>query len=276
MSVTLRLLSYNLWEGMRPAGVEGDVSVEIDRRRADAVQAVVAGLAPDVLVLNEALFCRPFAGTVVDYARLFSYPYEVGALYDGAWGNAILSRHPILDSHEMRIDDRGGLAAVIDTPAGRLTVATYHPHPQRRPAHKAQDFVRLVQGVAGPLILCGDFNCISPEDDIDERRLVESFRGFSNEAEAAVRRFIESGEAVFRELARLGLKDAVPERGRRYSIPTDLINSDKSSGIRIDHILANDWITTLGGEVVHSAATNCASDHHPVMIDFAINSGVVS
>lgn len=58
--------------------------------------------------------------------------------------------------------------------------------------------------------------------------------------------------------------------GRHYSIPTDLINLDKSSGMRIDHIFANDGIEVVAGEVVHSAATNRASDHHPVVLDFRV------
>ena len=41
---------------------------------------------------------------------------------------------------------------------------------------------------------------------------------------------------------KFGLTDAVPLAGWRYSIPTDLTNLDKTSGIRIDHVLANNWI----------------------------------
>ena len=186
------------------------------------------------------------------------------------WGNAILSRFPITKSEEMRIYNRGGLIATIETTAGPLTVASYHPHPQRLPENKALDFGRLVAGLTGPVIICGDFNCISPEDPIDRRQLVEAFRSFSTSAEAAVERFIDSGKQVFDTLGKLGFKDAIPPAGRRYSIPTDLINRDKSSAMRIDHVLANDGIEVVGGEVVQTAASNCASDHHPVTLDFRI------
>ena len=40
--------------------------------------------------------------------------------------------------------------------------------------------------------------------------------------------------------------------------------------MRIDHILANDGIEVVAGEVVHSTATNLASDHHPVVLEFLI------
>jgi endonuclease/exonuclease/phosphatase family metal-dependent hydrolase len=212
------------------------------------------------------------AGRKVDYAELFAFPYAATALYDGAWGNAILSRHPIARSQELHIYNRGGLTAVIDTPAGQLTVASYHPHPHRYPENKAFDFMQLAAGLTGPLIVCGDFNCISPEDGVDRGQLIAAFRNFSDDADAAVDRFIESGEQVFAGLRQLGFRDAIPPAGRRFSIPTDLINSDKSSGMCIDHILADDAIDVITGEVVHSAASNRASDHHPVMLEFRIKS----
>jgi endonuclease/exonuclease/phosphatase family metal-dependent hydrolase len=71
-------------------------------------------------------------------------------------------------------------------------------------------------------------------------------------------------------LGALGLTDAIPSAGRRYSIPTDLISADKSSGMRIDHIFANKSIEVVDGEVVHNAASNRASDHHPVKVAFRV------
>jgi endonuclease/exonuclease/phosphatase family metal-dependent hydrolase len=271
MSRALRLVSYNILEGLRPIAPAHSERRTLDRERVDAVEDVIAALNPDILVLNEALFCRQFAGRSVDYGALLGFPQQAAALYAGAWGNAILSRYTIVRSHEMRITDRGGLCAVIATEEGELTVASYHPHPRRSPANKAKDFRALVENVTGPLIVCGDFNGISPEDAIDRARLVESFGAFTNEAEVAVDRFIESGKLVFRALEALGLRDAVPLAGRAYTMPTDLINRDKRSAIRIDHILVNEKIKILGGRVVQSAGSNRASDHHPVMIEFLID-----
>lgn len=242
----------------------------IDRERADAALALINELSPDLLVLNEALFCRQHAGHMVDYGELFGFPFQAAGLYDEAWGNAILSRHPIAKSEEMRIYNRGGLSATIDSPGGRFTVASYHPHPHRYPDNKARDFARMIAGVTGPLILGGDLNCINPDDGVDQARLIAAFERFTGDAAPTVERMIESGRLVFGALAELGLKDAVPPAGRRFSIPTDLLNLDKSSAVRIDHILANDAIEVLAGEVVHSPASNLASDHHPVMIEFRI------
>jgi len=105
---------------------------------------------------------------------------------------------------------------------------------------------------------------------LDREQLIVAFRSFSTHPETAVDQFIDSGAEVFDALFSLGLKDAVPVSGRRYSIPTDLINLDKSSGMRIDHILSNDAIDVVSGQVIHNDNTNKASDHHPVMVEFRI------
>ena len=270
---SLRLASFNLLEGLRPIGSAPGERRQLDRERTQAARQVVEELRPDVLVLNEALFCRQYRGHVVDYGRLFGFPYQAAALYDCAWGNAVLSRHPIVHSHEMKTEGRGGVIAVIGAPTATFTVASYHPHPSRTPIDKAADFERLVADLGGPLIVCGDLNCISPADGIDRGALVMAFRRFARDPEATVAQFLESGRQVFGALAKLGLEDAIPLAGRRYSIPTDLISLDKSSGMRIDHILVNDGIIVAAGEVMHSAATNRASDHHPVVLDFRVRPG---
>jgi len=271
--ISLRLASYNLLEGLRPIGPGPGERRQLDRQRTEAARSVVLELSPEVLVLNEALFCQQYRGHVIDYGRLFGFPYQAAALYDNAWGNVVLSRHPILRSHEMKTEGRGGVVALIDAPIGTFTVASYHPHPSRNPSDKAADFERLVAGLEGPLIVCGDLNCISPADVIDRDALIVAFRRFARDPEATLAQFIESGRQVFGALAKFGLEDAIPLMGRRYSIPTDLISLDKSSGMRIDHILANRAIVVGGGEVVHSAQTNRASDHHPVVLDFHLRSG---
>ena len=129
-----RLASYNLLEGLRPIGSAPGERRQLDRARTQAGCQVVEELRPDILVLNEALFCRQYQGHIVDYGRLFGFPYQAAALYDSAWGNAVLSCHPILRSHEMKTEGRGGLVAVIDAPIGTFTVASYHPHPSRSPS----------------------------------------------------------------------------------------------------------------------------------------------
>ena len=141
----MRVAAYNILEGLRPLKPIADERRLVDRERADLARSVVSELAPDLLILNEALFCQQYHGQVVDYRALFGFEYSAVALYDQAWGNAILSRFPITHSHEMRIEDRGGLVMVVNTPGGPLTVASYHPHPHREPGLRVGDFTRLVE-----------------------------------------------------------------------------------------------------------------------------------
>src|SRR5262249_39461361 len=81
MSNSLRLVSYNILEGLRPVAPQATERRHIDRQSSEAALGVVKALSPDILVLNEALFCRQYRGKVVDYARLFGFPYEAAALY---------------------------------------------------------------------------------------------------------------------------------------------------------------------------------------------------
>jgi endonuclease/exonuclease/phosphatase family metal-dependent hydrolase len=269
-SGALRILVHNILEGFRPTSRRDDERRHLDRERVAAAQRLVADSAPDIYVMNEALYCRPFGDRLTDYTALLRFPHCAAALYDDEWGNAILSRHPIARTTEMRIYNRGGLRAEIETPEGRLTVASYHPHPRRRPENKAADFAELVDGVDGPVVVCGDFNCISPEDEVDAAALISAFSVFSATPEEDVRRFIKSGEEVFRVLRSRGLRDALPAAARRYTVPTDLLNPGKRSAMRIDHVLVSPDVEVIDGEVVDNEETNRISDHYPIRIDLRL------
>jgi endonuclease/exonuclease/phosphatase family metal-dependent hydrolase len=268
--VPFRLLTYNILEGFRPLGADEAERRSIDRARLAAAQQLFAELSPDIVVLNEALYCDAYDGITIDYGALTGFPHAASALYDREWGNAILSRFPILAAEERRIYNRGGLRARVALPEGEVTIASYHPHPGREPRHKAADFAALIDGIAGPLVLCGDFNSISPEDPIDEAQLLQGFRRFSPEPEAALARFLASGHAVFSLLAARGLRDAIPPEGRRYSMPTDLRSPDKDAAMRLDHIFVSREIAVRQGEVLHHALSQLASDHHPVVAELAL------
>ncbi len=270
MPESFRLLCYNILEGFRPVGADEAERRRIDRDRLAAAQQLCAELEPDIVVLNEALYCDAYDGITIDYGALLGFPYAASALYDREWGNAILSRFPIHGAEETRIPDRGGLRAEIALAEGAVTVASYHPHPLRQPESKAADFAALIDGIDGALVLCGDFNAISPEDTADEAQLLQGFRRFSPEPEAALARFLASGRAVFSLLTARGLRDAIPPEGRRYSMPTDLRSPDKDAAMRLDHIFVSPQLAVRRGEVLHHALSEIASDHHPVVADLAL------
>ena len=266
----MRLMSWNLLEGacrVSPLGQPED-----HPQRLSAAQDLVALYAPDVLVLNEALWCQPWEGHAVDYAARFGFPESCEKLYDHHWGNVILSRFPVAGRQYFDIYNRGGLACEIITPEGPLSVATYHPHPSRWPVNKSQDFIDVTSLAHPhhPLLLCGDFNAISPDDAPDRMALAKAFSKFAQDPHASSARFIDAGEAIFPRLIAAGLRDAFLPGQRSHTMPTRLVSEDSDSQMRIDHAWVNDKILIQSAQVIQDQLADRASDHYPLLIEFSL------
>lgn len=266
---SLRVMTWNLLEGGHTPGVRPP---QVDVARTEAAQRLVKRLQPDVLILNEALWAEPHQGYLCDYAALLGFPHSCARLYDGSWGNAILSRFPTVACQDFRIYNRGGLISTIETPQGLLQVGTYHPHPSRFPTNKASDYRSLVEAAnpLQPLVVGGDFNAISPEDEPDHGQLTEAFARFSRNPGPDSARFIDGGREVFAALMAAGMRDALPSNTRRPTIPTRLISSDQASGMRIDHLWVNPRVRVEQGWVEQSPEADAASDHYPVVVDVVL------
>jgi hypothetical protein len=201
-----RLVSWNLLEGMLlpQAGGETERRTPDESRRRAAV-TLIKRLEPDILVLNEALYCEEVFGQVENYADLFGFPHATNRLYDGSWGNAILSRFPAADVVALTVhrsgatQDRGMLAVRLKLPEGEAWIATYHPHPQRRPKKRLEDYGEFLPLLPGPLLFVGDMNAISPEDDLDAAVLTKGFEHFRKKdvARREGERFVEAGHVLF-------------------------------------------------------------------------------
>jgi endonuclease/exonuclease/phosphatase family metal-dependent hydrolase len=276
-----RLVSWNILEGMfLPPSGDGTERRAPDESRRRAALTLIDRLKPDILVLNEALFCEEAFGQVEKYADLFGFPHAASRLYDGSWGNAILSRFPVADVVALTIrragvsQDRGMLAARLKFPEGEAWVATYHPHPQRRPKKRLDDYAEFLPLLPGPLLFVGDMNAVSPEDEPDPAVLTrgfERFRAKKDVAKREVERFLEAGHVLFEKvMPRFGLHDAMPRAERRYTIPTAMLSTDVSGAMRIDHILANRGVRVENGWVVRDGEADVASDHYPVAADFRL------
>ena len=266
----MRLMSWNLLEGACQVASDGSTMDHPDR--LEAAQALVHSCAPDILVINEALWCQPWEGHYVDYAARFGFPDSCGKLYDHHWGNVILSRYPVVACRSFDIYNRGGLLAEIATPQGVVCVATYHPHPSRWPVNKSQDFVDVaaLSPPGKPLFLCGDFNAISPDDQPDHDRLALAFARFAKDPVASSARFVDGGQAVFPRLVEAGLRDAVPNSRRGHTMPTRLVSDDDDSRMRIDHVWVNSQVVVQDARVCHDPLADKASDHYPLLVDFAL------
>lgn len=266
MPKPLRVLSWNILEGFHHKPVKGQVPLR-DEVRLAAAHEVLNACRPDVVVFNEALWVRKAHDYVMEYASEFRFPYALGRLYAGHWGNLILSRYPLRNPSVFKFRGRGGLGALIHAPGWRLRVGTYHPHPDRRPADKAKDFGALLNTFDAnvPGLVTGDFNAVHPEDGPDLERLAAAFTRFSSRPREDAHRFIASGAAVFREFEQRGFCDAFPLADRTYTIPTDMLSEDKGSAMRIDHMWVNTGVVVERAEVIRTAAANVASDHYPIL-----------
>lgn len=246
---------------------------QLDKARVSAVRRVIEQYQPEVLLINEALWCQAVDGYHVDYANLLGFAHQSSALYDGVWGNAILSQFPIQSSQSFSIYNRGGLISVLDIEGSPAQVSTYHPHPSRYPQNKEKDYREIVSlsNQDLPFLIGGDFNAISPEDSPDHSELALAFSRFSKQPGIDSARFIEGGRAIFPEFSKMGLRDALPKACRSHTMPTRLISGDLSSAMRIDHIWVNRHVKIFGGRVIQQSETDIASDHYPVMVDIGID-----
>jgi endonuclease/exonuclease/phosphatase family metal-dependent hydrolase/uncharacterized membrane protein YidH (DUF202 family) len=156
----LRVMTYNIHQG-----VDADLRMDLE-----AIAGVIAAESPDVVVLNEINRARATNG-FVDTLPLISHRlgmrYVFGANYqDGQYGNAILSRYPILAWDNIHFthnttEIRGLLRAVVQASGGPITFYATHLDHLSGPDHaRAQQVAEVLAAWDGDprAILLGDLN----------------------------------------------------------------------------------------------------------------------
>src|SRR5262249_7456765 len=163
-----RLVTLNLWGGYhRPDA------------RLEVLLPQLSALAPEVVALQEALQPHGRLGQAERIARALKSEFRFAAVdgaADGATGNAIVSRLPILATSSLPLptarpdDHRGAIRCDLATPCGRLAVISTHlsweldAAPVRETQASALDaWARRNPGEI-PTALLGDFNC--PPDSL--------------------------------------------------------------------------------------------------------------
>ncbi len=160
----LTVASYNIHRG-----------VGLDRRRdLDRTAAVIAEIAPDVVALQEVI-CDPGSrlGDQASYlAGRLGMALIMGATRshgngDGTYGNAVLTRLPVLgavtcDLSWRRREPRGCLR--VDLAANGRTLHVFNCHlglalrERRDQLELLAAFIRASETLEGPRVLMGDFN----------------------------------------------------------------------------------------------------------------------
>jgi endonuclease/exonuclease/phosphatase family metal-dependent hydrolase len=228
----LRVMSYNIHQG-----INADLVMDLEE-----IADVIVAQRPDVVLLNEVNRARAtngFVDTLPLIGRRLGMGYVFGANYrDGQYGNALLSRYPILGWDNLHYahnttETRGLLRAVVQAPGGPVAFfGTHLDHsegPDDARAEQVAEALAVWDG-APRTILLGDLNA---EPDAPELQGIYE-AGFVDVLQAT------SQESLFT------FWDATPSR-------------------RIDFIFVTPDLTPVRAWVVRSRA----SDHLPVMAGVA-------
>ena len=178
----VRIMAYNIHQGFDTSG----------RLDMEAIARVIEGESPDIIALQEVS-----RGWAIDGAfdmlpwlsRRLGMPYVWGPAADSVWGNAVLSRFPIVDAetHPMPNNDRLRLeraftVVVVDVGgANPLTVIATHLHHVRDGGAERVPQVQAVLDYwdgAERTVLLGDLNALPDEPEIEllrEAGLVDAF-----------------------------------------------------------------------------------------------------
>lgn len=160
-SDTLRILAYNTHHG---EGLDGRLDL-------DRIAGVIRSVAPDVVALQEIDRMVDRTGAV-DQARIYGeltgLTPQFGAFmaYQGGdYGMAILSRHPILESENVRLppgaEPRTALAARVELPSSGRQVWIAGIHFYRTETERlaqAEATMNHFREAEIPVFLAGDFN----------------------------------------------------------------------------------------------------------------------
>jgi len=232
----MRIVTYNIHKGR---GIDGRTSIK-------RIANVLASLNADIIALQEVFGdCESAEGQVEALALELGLKGTFGCTTHRRgrpYGNAILSRWPILDSHDMDIswlhrERRGCIRADLKTPRGTLHVFNIHmgtSYFERR--HQVRSLLSLDQfheHLSGPRVLIGDFN--------------EWIKGLTT------RMLSEKFESLNMEL----------HIRRRRSYPGFL------PIMHLDHIYFERPLHIERAELVRTRLSKIASDHLPLVATFA-------
>lgn len=171
-STRLRVLSYNIHHG---AGTDGNLDLE-------RIAAIIRGAEPDLVALQEVDQNLPRTGKVdqpAELARLTGMHVAFGGNYQfdgGDYGNAVLSRSPILRKQNHRLpmpmpgEPRGVLEVEVARAGGERLVflATHFDHrPLDRSRRESAEAINKLVGASPDRlsILAGDLNAV-PDSEV--------------------------------------------------------------------------------------------------------------
>jgi endonuclease/exonuclease/phosphatase family metal-dependent hydrolase len=179
----LRILTFNIAHGRGLMPIQGLTRAPKLRSNLRKIAKLIEQTAPDIVALQEIDQNSRWAGNFdqLEFLRLYSgYRYSAfginnrrEGLLNLNYGNAILSRHPILESENIvfgdsRVGEKGFLYTELDVGGRRLPLMNLHLHYRSR-QHRFVQVERIMTYITHkqqhrrdtwhmPPIVCGDLN----------------------------------------------------------------------------------------------------------------------
>jgi endonuclease/exonuclease/phosphatase family metal-dependent hydrolase len=222
----VRVVAYNIRMGY---GLDG-------RFDLDGLARAIAAQRPDIVLLSEvdrAWLLNGGHDTLALLSRRLDMPYRFAPAADAVWGDAVLTRMPVIEARSLPLPAEGAptgaqaLGVVVDAGGHELAVVSTHLQPPSDggPVTQARVVARFAREFAASrsVLVGGDLNT-QPDDP------------------------------AFREFLAVGLADGLVARRPLPTSPSDRPVE------QIDHLLVSPDIAVT--DVVAPATT--ASDHLPV------------
>ena len=167
--------AYNRLRGSGPAGdlVLYQKNLFFGNAQMHAVIGDIIASKADIITLQEVSERNlPPLRALIE-----THPHTQFCTASGRFGNAILSRYPIVEDTRACSAIRGMAVAQVETPVGHAWVVSLHlhwPYPYRQAAHLAS-MEPMLSAMDGPVIIGGDFN-MTPGTRVTRRvaRLTET------------------------------------------------------------------------------------------------------
>jgi endonuclease/exonuclease/phosphatase family metal-dependent hydrolase len=184
---TLTVMAFNIRHGCGRADFGNATEAFFDacRKHLDRVAAAIRSAAPDIVALQEV-----DTGQAPELARALGMRHTYAPHnpdgYGSDWGNAVLSRFPIVDRRVTAVGgvtgkNRSIVTAVLDAGGRRLAVASVHTHHQQGDDLALRRILDHAAGFSMPVLLVGDFNMVP----YDPRLQVIAQAGYADTAAAA-------------------------------------------------------------------------------------------
>jgi len=253
----LRIVTFNIAHGRGLALIQGLTSSRKLRQNLRRIASLLGRLKANVVALQEVDECSVWSGNFdhLDYIRAHAgFPHAAfginnrrAGMMNLSYGNAILSRFPVVDTETIvfgrrKVGEKGFLFAEIDVGGRIVPLVNLHLHfsSRRRRLLQLDQLVAWLRGKehergsgwAVPPVICGDFNAPDTRDDA-----TASLLGHLH----------DYGDYTLYPRLRPTFPSPMPRRA-------------------LDFIFVPPGCRSVQCEVVHSVL----SDHRPVLVEFSV------